>query len=88
MVRRRVVRSWQVQEAKAKFSDLLRAAAKSGPQRITVRGEAAAVVLSNKEYERLRARKPSLVAFLRASPLAGIDWKITRDRSSGRAVKL
>lgn len=82
------MRSWQVQEAKAKFSDLLRAAARSGPQRITVRGEAAAVVLSNKEYERLRARKPSLVAFLRASPWAGVDLKIRRDRSRDRAVRL
>lgn len=82
------MRSWQVQEAKAKFSDLLRAAARSGPQRITVRGEAAAVVLSNTEYERLRARKPSLVAFLRASPLVGSDLKITRDRSPTRSVKL
>jgi len=53
------VQSWQVQEAKARFSDLLRDAARSGPQRITVRGRAAAVVLSSEDYERLRGPKPS-----------------------------
>ncbi|HEY5210022.1 MAG TPA: type II toxin-antitoxin system Phd/YefM family antitoxin [Stellaceae bacterium] len=78
---------WQVQEAKARFSDLLRAA-RTGPQQITVRGRAAAVVLSTEEYERLRGSKPSLVTFLRASPLAGIDLDLTRDRSPARRVKL
>jgi antitoxin Phd len=82
------LRSWQVQEAKARFSALLRAASRSGPQRIIVQGEPPAVVISIKEYERLRGDKPSLVAFLRASPLAGIDLRIERDRSPVRAVKV
>jgi prevent-host-death family protein len=88
MVRRDDLRSWQVQEAKARFSDLLRAASRSGPQRITVRGQAAAMVISMREYERLRGRKPSLVAFLRGSPLAGVDLRIPRDRSPARDIKL
>jgi prevent-host-death family protein len=82
------VRSWQVQEAKARFSDLLRDAAQSGPQEITIRGRAAAVVLSTGDYERLRGRKPSLVEFLRASPLANTDLDIERDRSPPRDVEL
>ncbi len=82
------MRSWQVQEAKARFSDLLRAATRSGPQRITVRGHATAVVISSKEYEHLRDRKPSLVAFLRASPLVGVDLRIARDRSPARHIDL
>ena len=82
------MRSWQVQEAKARFSDLLRDAARTGPQRITVRGRAAAIVLSTEEYERLRGRKPSLVAFLRDSPLAGITLDLERDRSPDRDVAL
>ena len=82
------MRSWQVQEAKAHFSDLLRDAVRSGPQQITIRGRAAAVVLSTEAYERLRGRKPSLVAFLRNSPLAGIELDLERDRSPARDIKL
>lgn len=82
------MRSWQVQEAKARFSSLLRDAARSGPQQITVRGRAAAVVLSAEEYERLRGRKPPLVKFLRESPLAGIDLALERDRSPARDIEL
>ena len=79
---------WQVQQAKARLSDLLRQAASSGPQEITVRGRPAAVVVSVEDYERLRGRKPSLVEFLRASPLAGIDLDIERDRSPLRPLTL
>ena len=79
---------WQVQEAKARFSDLLREAARSGPQQITVRGRAAAVVLSTEEYGRLRGQKPSLVEFLRASPLVGVELDIERDRLIPRDIDL
>jgi antitoxin Phd len=81
------MQSWQVQEAKARFSALLRDAAR-GPQQITVRGRAAAVVLSADDYERLSGRKLPLVAFLRDSPLAGIELEIERDRSVGRDIAL
>jgi antitoxin Phd len=82
------MQTWQVQEAKARFSALLRDAARSGPQQITVRGHVAAIVLSAEEYERLRGQKPSLVSFLRDSPLAGIDLDIERDRSTARDIAL
>ncbi|MGH7091571.1 MAG: type II toxin-antitoxin system Phd/YefM family antitoxin [Stellaceae bacterium] len=82
------MRRWQVQEAKARFSDLIRDAVRSGPQEITVRGRATAVVISTAEYERLRKPKPSLVAFLRSSPLVGVDLDLKRDRSPSRALDL
>ena len=82
------MQTWQVQEAKARFSALLRDAARSGPQQITVRGHVAAIVLSAEEYERLRGQKPSLVSFLRDSPLAGIDLDIERDCSTARDIAL
>ena len=44
---------WALQDAKARFSEVVRAARKS-PQTITLRGEEAAVVLSSDEYRRLR----------------------------------
>lgn len=82
------MRNWQVQEAKARFSELLREAAQDGPQAVTVRGKVAAVILSKSEYEKLKKRKPSLVDFLLASPLAGVELSIERDKSLPREVDL
>ncbi|HEY5999506.1 MAG TPA: type II toxin-antitoxin system Phd/YefM family antitoxin [bacterium] len=79
-------RSWQLQEAKARLSELVKTAAKEGPQEITVRGETAAVLISEKDYLRLAKPKPGFVAFVRQSPFAGIDLKLGRDRSPDRTV--
>ena len=79
---------WQLQEAKARLSELVRASTDEGPQEITVRGRAAVVVVSKAEYERLRNKKPSFVEFMRQSPLVGIELDIRRDRSPARKVAL
>ncbi len=80
--------SWQVQEAKARFSELVRDAAVSGPQTITVRGRRAAVVLSADDYDRLKRPRPSMAEFLRASSRVGVDLDIKRDRSLPRDIDL
>ena len=80
--------TWQVQEAKARFSELMRGADEAGPQTITVRGRRAAVLLSVNDYDRLRSRKPSLTAFMRASPLAGIELTVDRDQTPPRDIDL
>ncbi len=80
--------TWQLQEAKARFSELMRGAAATGPQTITVRGRRAAVLLSADDYDRLKRLKPSLVEFLRASPLAGVRLNLDRDQSPPRDVEL
>jgi len=82
------MKHWQLQQAKARLSELLRAAEREGPQEITVRGEARAVLLSRKDYERLTRRKPRFVDFLRSSPLAGVDLPLERDRSAPREISL
>ena len=79
---------WQLQEAKARLSELVRSSTEEGPQEITVRGRAAVVVISMAEYERLRKKKPSFVEFMRQSPLVGIELDIRRDRSPARKVVL
>lgn len=56
---------WQVQDAKARFSELLDTALKKGPQVITRRGIAAAVLVPISEWERLQhASRPSLKELL------------------------
>jgi antitoxin Phd len=52
---------WQVQEAKAKFSEFLDKALSEGPQVVSRRGVAAAVLVPIEEWERLQKRaRPSL----------------------------
>ncbi len=65
--------NWQLQEAKARFSEVIKKATKEGPQQITVRGEPTAVVISSEEYERLKHSKGSFVEFTRHSPLYGLE---------------
>lgn len=86
------MQTWQLQEAKAKFSEVVKRAQIDGPQEITVRGEPAVVVLTRTEYERLVKPRPSLVELLRSSPLAKWDLEgdldLERDHSPTRDVLL
>ena len=60
--------SWQVQDAKARFSELLDAAIKKGPQIVTRRGVKTAVLVPIEEWERLqKAARPSLKELLLAA---------------------
>jgi prevent-host-death family protein len=81
-------RRWQLQEVKARLSEVVKTAAKEGPQEITVRGETAAVLLSGKDYARLAQPRLSFVEFLRRSPLSGTGLNPIRDRSTDRPVDL
>lgn len=61
---------WQLQDAKNQFSKVVQKARYEGPQEITVRGERTAVVLSSRDYDALRAGRPTLVDDL----LSGPSW--------------
>lgn len=80
--------TWQLQDAKAHFSEVIRRASKRGPQNITVRGKPTAVVISMSDYKRMVTRKPSFVEFMRKSPLVGLDLDFSRDQSFGRDIDL
>jgi len=82
------MRRWQLQDAKARLSEVVKSSQREGPQEISVRGEAAVVVLSKVEYDRLRKRKPSFLEFLRRSPLVGVDLELERDRTPPRDLRL
>ena len=78
---------WQLQEAKARLSELVKSAER-GPQQITVHGRPAAVVLSRADYDRLVGVKPSFVTFMRQSPLMGVSLDVVRAKSPARDVSL
>jgi prevent-host-death family protein len=82
-----VVVRWQLQEAKQRFSELVRHARADGPQVVTRHGEEVAVVVSIEEYRRLTDELPSFKDFLLAAPdLDALD--IDRSRERARVVEL
>lgn len=79
---------WQLQEAKNRFSEVVRKASNEGPQFVTKHGKESVVVLSVSDYNRQLESKGSLLSFLENSPLKGSDLNLERDKSLGREVKL
>jgi prevent-host-death family protein len=83
------MKTWQIQEAKARLSTVLRSAEQDGPQEITHHGRSVAVLVSRADYDRLAGTSQSLVEFMRCSPLYGEDdLVIERDRSLTREIAL
>jgi prevent-host-death family protein len=80
--------AWQLQDAKNRFSALVKAAEKEGVQVITVHGQEKAVLLSVEAYQRLLQRNGSLLDFFQHSPWAKTDIDISRSRDTGREVEL
>lgn len=80
-------RIWPVQDAKARFSELLHACERDGPQVVTRRGEEAAVLVPIEEWRRLRhAARPSLKALL-LSDAARVDLSLpTRGNARRRPL--
>lgn len=78
--------TWQLQEAKAKFSELVHKAIDEGPQTVSRHGKEIVVVVSVEEYERLKARQMDFKEFLASAPLEGVD--LERNRDDGRDIDL
>jgi prevent-host-death family protein len=79
---------WQLQDAKNRFSELVRKAREEGPQVVTLHGRDAVVVVSTEEFNKHSRPRGSLADFFRKSPLAGLDLDLKRDRDTGRKVDL
>ena len=82
---------WQMQEAKAKFAELVRRANSQGPQVVTYRGTDAAVVLSMEEYRRLKEPQRSFLEHLLSEPKWDdeiVDMINDRSRDTGRDIDL
>ncbi|MFE3192603.1 type II toxin-antitoxin system Phd/YefM family antitoxin [Nocardia sp. NPDC059240] len=77
--------SWQIQDAKQRFSELLRSVTTDGPQVVTRHGEAIAVVIDIAEYRRLRGEVTDFKDFLRAGPSLE-DLDLTRSRETPREI--
>jgi prevent-host-death family protein len=69
---------WQVQEAKQRFSEVVRAAEAGEPQIVTKHGAEVAVVIDIAEYRRLKGESVSLMDYLRAGPHVDADLEVDR----------
>jgi prevent-host-death family protein len=86
---------WQIQDAKQRFSEMIRAVARDGPQVITKHGEDVAVVVNIDEYRRLTRPSADLAGILLGGPkidddTAGVFTEIEAERKAdlGRPVDL
>jgi prevent-host-death family protein len=79
---------WLLQDAKARFSELVRRVRSAGPQRVTVHGRDEVVVISAEEYRRLKGdlTGASLVAAMQASPHRDIEIEPGRSPMPVRKV--
>lgn len=86
--RRPAAGRWKLEDAKARFSEVVRHAREDGPQRVTVRGHDAVIVMSVEEFERLAPEKPRgpFVDFMESLHLGGLD--LDREADRGRDVEL
>lgn len=82
---------WQLQTAKAQFSEVFRRARERAPQVVTRQDKEAVVIVAIEEFERLthRAAQPKrLSKFFADSPLAGSGIDLERKPDYGRPVDL
>ena len=78
---------WKLEDAKARFSEVIRRARTEGPQRVTVRGQDAVVIVAAEEFQRLvPPEKPRLTftEFLQGLDFDGLT--LERERDLGREV--
>ncbi len=81
---------WRLQDAKARFSELVRRVRSEGPQHVTVHGRDEVVVIAAEEFQRLKgdATGAALIAALQASPFRDVEIEPRRDPMPVRDVHL
>ena len=81
---------WLLQDAKARFSELVRRVRTEGPQHVTVHGRDEVVVIAAEEFRRLKGDRTgeALIAAMQASPHRDIDIEPRRSRLPVREINL
>ena len=81
---------WRLQDAKARFSELVRRVRSEGPQHVTVHGRDEVVVISAEEFNRLKGERTGalLIDALQASPYREVELEPRREPMPVRDVDL
>lgn len=81
---------WFLQDAKARFSELVRKVRSEGPQHVTVHGRDEVVVIAAEEFRRLQGglTGKALVQVMQASPYRELEFELGRAAMPVRDVRL
>ena len=81
---------WRLQDAKARFSEVVREAQQRGPQRVTLHGKDAVVIVGAEEFDRLQrpVTGRDIINALAASPLADVQFERLSVKSKVRDINL
>ena len=81
---------WRLQDAKARFSELVRRVRSDGPQHVTVHGRDEVVVITAEEFRRLRGEQTgnALIEAMQASPYRDLEIEPRRERMPVRDIAL
>jgi prevent-host-death family protein len=79
---------WPLQDAKARFSELVRKVRSEGPQHVTVHGRDEVVVITAEEFRRFKCDKTGqdLIKAMQASPRREVDLAPARGAMAVRGV--
>jgi len=84
----RARKSWPLQDAKNRFSEVVEQALRHGPQTITRRGTETVVVVAVEEWARLARPRRALIEVLRGAPRVSGGLDVKRSTDTGRDVDL
>ena len=81
---------WRLQDAKARFSEVVREAQQRGPQRVTLHGKDAVVIVGADEFDRLQRPLTGrdIINALAGSPLADVPFERLSVKSKVRDTNL
>lgn len=81
---------WRLQDAKARFSELVRRVRSEGPQHVTIHGRDEVVVITAEEFRRLKGDRTgeALIEAIQASPYRDLDIEPRREPMPVRDVVL
>ena len=81
---------WRLQDAKARLSEVVRQARERGPQRVTLHGRDAVVIVRADEFDRMQrpVSGRDLVVVLANSPLADVSFDCLATKSPVRDVDI
>lgn len=85
---KKIHKVWQLQEAKARFSELVTEVERDGYHTITKNGRPVAVILSTREFEKTCMPKNALLDFFREAPLPELNLDFERNKDLGKDVDL
>ena len=80
--------TWQLQEAKARLSEVVNAAIQNGPQIITKHGVETALLISVADYKQVNKKPTKLSTFFRKSPICKMDLDLKRTNDFPRDIQL